>query len=101
MDVVQQLPAYPLPMSDYRYKLGFVRYPEWKYSCRKSSQFSLIETEKHLTLEDILETTNMCISLGSIFVIIAGVFLTIVFIFRKIYELYYRVQQKVLYDTLP
>ena len=43
----------------------------------------------------------MCISLGTIFIVIAGVLLTIIFIFRKIYELYYRIQQKVLYDTLP
>ena len=36
MDVIKRLPAYPEPMADYRYKLGFVRYPEWKYGCRKS-----------------------------------------------------------------
>lgn len=27
MDVIKFLPAYPEPMSDYKYKLGFIRYP--------------------------------------------------------------------------
>ncbi len=27
MDVINILPAYPEPMSDYKYKLGFIRYP--------------------------------------------------------------------------
>ena len=71
-------------MSDYRYKLGFIRYPEWKYSCRKSEEFALVITEKHLTLEDILAYSNLCISLGTIFVIVVGALLTIFYIYRKI-----------------
>jgi len=35
------LPAYPEPMPDYKYKLGFIRYPEWNYKCRKSEDFAL------------------------------------------------------------
>ena len=32
---------------------------------------------------------------------IGGAILTLIFLARKVFELYYRVQQKVLYDTLP
>lgn len=87
-------------MSDYKYKLGFVRYPEWTYSCRQSEQFRLSTTENNLNLFEINDYTVMCIGFCTAFISVIGALLTAFFIFRKVSEFYYRHQQHVMYDTL-
>lgn len=41
-DMLQQLPGYPRPSIAYVYKLGYIAYPAWTYSCRSSNSHSLL-----------------------------------------------------------
>ncbi len=43
-DKISQLPGYPRPSANYDFKLGYIKYPEWTYTCRISSEHNLYKT---------------------------------------------------------
>ena len=40
--MIKTLPGYPRPSSAYGFRLGFVRYPAWTDSCRRSETHNLV-----------------------------------------------------------
>ena len=47
--MIDSLPAYPQPSSDYAYHLGFIPYPTWTYQCRSNNDYNLnVATDKIL-----------------------------------------------------
>lgn len=47
-DKLNQLPGYPRPSTNYVFKLGYIPYPEWSYSCRTSNTHSLNKVTEYL-----------------------------------------------------
>jgi hypothetical protein len=47
-DKLNQLPGYPRPSTNYIFKLGYIRYPEWSYTCRTSSNHHLSKATEYI-----------------------------------------------------
>ncbi len=47
-DKLTQLPGYPRPSTNYVFKLGYIPYPEWSYSCRISHTHNLLAVTDYI-----------------------------------------------------
>lgn len=61
-DLIQSLPAYPLPSVDYRYILGYIRYPAWTYQCRKADSYNLYRATDHLLFGNASTSLQLTLS---------------------------------------
>lgn len=84
---MSSLPVYPEPSDDYVYKLGMVRYPPWKLSCRNSEAYSLSEAYYYISLNSLRETTDLEVSLLVVLVMVTGIVSSGISLVKHGYEL--------------
>ena len=51
--MLQELPGYPRPSPSYAYRLGYIRYPAWTYSCRVNATYDMMKAKQHLEFTHI------------------------------------------------
>ena len=94
-----QLPGFPEPIDEYVYKLGMVRYPPWKYSCRASADKSIHSAKYNFTLVEQAYSSQVTIAIVIILVSLWGLLYSLISSVYNIFELHSKKKMGTLYLT--
>lgn len=85
--MINSLPAYPQPSSDYKYLLGYIPYPTWTYQCRSSNDYNLQLATDKILFKNPQDSLFISISIVIPCILVLMVIFRLFFIIRHIVDL--------------
>lgn len=85
--MIESLPAYPQPSSDYNYILGYIPYPTWTFQCRNDTDYNLYQATDRILFKNPSNSLSVSLSIILPCILLYLVVFRLFYIIRHIVDL--------------